>query len=115
MSFSHLFEHDQQFMRLVRRETDVDLVTAALEIARDGQNDLSFEPTRSRLQKSIARLTHPVTQAGSDVEELKLLKSLEKQIDATTILAYALTEIMPTQGANAIARPAQRFPACDRP
>ena len=73
MSFSHLFEHDQQFMRLVRRETDVDLVTAALEIARDGQNDLSFEPTRSRLQKSIARLTHPVTQAGSDVEELKLL------------------------------------------
>ena len=73
MSFSHLFERDQQFMRLVRRETDVDLVTAALEIARDGQHGLSFEPTRSRLQKSIARLTHPVTQAGSDVEELKLL------------------------------------------
>ena len=33
MSHSQLFEHDQQFMRLVRRETDVDLVTAALEIA----------------------------------------------------------------------------------
>lgn len=60
-------------MRLVRRETDVDLVTAALEIARDGQSDLKFEPTRNRLQRSIARLTHPVTQAGSDVEELKLL------------------------------------------
>ena len=73
MSFSQLFEHDQQFMRLVRRETDVDLVTAALEIARDGQGNLAFEPTRIRLQKSIARLTHPVTQAGSDVEELKLL------------------------------------------
>ena len=40
MSYSQLFEHDQQFMRLVRRETDVDLVTAALEIARDGQTDL---------------------------------------------------------------------------
>ena len=73
MSYSQLFEHDQQFMRLVRRETDVDLVTAALEIARDGQTDLMFEPTRVRLQRSVARLTHPVTQAGSDVEELKLL------------------------------------------
>ena len=73
MSYSQLFEHDQQFMRLVRRETDVDLVTAALEIARDGQTDLSFEPTRRLLQRSIARLTHPVTQAGSDLEELKLL------------------------------------------
>ena len=73
MSYTHSFEQDQQFMRLVRRETDIDLVTAALEIARDGQDGLSFEPTRIRLQKSIARLTHPVTQAGSDVEELKLL------------------------------------------
>jgi len=73
MSYSQLFERDQQFMRLVRRETDVDLVTAALEIARDGQSDLAFEPTQRRLQRSIARLTHPVTQAGSDVEELKLL------------------------------------------
>ncbi|MEI6538157.1 MAG: transglutaminase-like domain-containing protein [Planctomycetota bacterium] len=73
MSYSQLFEHDQQFMRLVRRETDVDLVTAALEIARDGQTDLVFEPTRVCLQRAVARLTHPVTQAGSDVEELKLL------------------------------------------
>lgn len=73
MSFSHPFEHDNQFMRLVRRETDVDLVTVALEIARDGQSNLDFGPTRSRLQKSIARLTHPVTQAGSDMEELKML------------------------------------------
>ena len=73
MSLTQQFENDVQFMRLVRREPDVDLVTAALEIARDGQQDLPFEPTKSRLQKSIARLTHPVTQAGSDVEELKLL------------------------------------------
>jgi len=73
MSYTHLFEHDQQFMRLVRRETDVDFVTAALEIARDGQHDLDFGPTRSCLQRSIARLTHPVTQAGSDLEELKML------------------------------------------
>ena len=73
MPFSHTFEHDQQFMRLVRRETDVDLITAALEIARDGQANFDFAPTRLRLQRSIARLTHPVTQAGSDLEELKML------------------------------------------
>lgn len=60
-------------MRLVRRETEVDLVTAALEIARDFQPDLVFQPILSRLKKSIARLTHPVTQAGSELEELKLL------------------------------------------
>lgn len=73
MSFLPSLEHDVQFMRLVRRETDVDLVTAALEIARDAQSDLDFEPSLMRLKKSVASLTHPVTQAGSDLEELKLL------------------------------------------
>jgi len=73
MSFRNTFQDDLQFMRLVRRESDVDLVTAALEIARDAQHDLNFEPTQHRIRKSIARLTHPVAQAGSDVEELKLV------------------------------------------
>lgn len=73
MSFLPSLDQDVQFMRLVRRETDVDLVMAALEIARDSQSDLDFEPTLTRLRKSVARLTHPVTQAGSDLEELKLL------------------------------------------
>jgi regulator of sirC expression with transglutaminase-like and TPR domain len=73
MNIPNPFPQDTQFMRLVRRETDVDLVTAALEIARDGQMELQFEPTLGRLRKSVARLTHPVTQAGSELEELKLL------------------------------------------
>lgn len=73
MTLTHTYEPDSQFMRLVRRESDVDLITAALEIARDGQTTLLFEPTVQRLRKSVARLTHPITQAGSDVEELKLL------------------------------------------
>lgn len=71
--FTDTFQFDTQFMRLVRREPDVDLLLAALEIARDGQPDLQFEPTVTRLRKSVARLTHPITQAGSDLEELKLL------------------------------------------
>lgn len=73
MSTGNPFQLDTQFMRLVRREADVDLVTAALEIARDDQHELRFEPTIGRLRRSVARLTHPVTQAGSEVEELKLL------------------------------------------
>lgn len=73
MSLTDAFQLDTQFMRLVRRESDVDLVMAALEIARDGQTELQFEPTLRRLRKSVARLTHPVTQAGSEMEELKLL------------------------------------------
>lgn len=60
-------------MRLVRRETDVDLLTAALEISRDGQSDVNFPAARGILQRAVSRLTHPVTQAGSDLEELKLL------------------------------------------
>lgn len=69
----HHFEKDVHFLRLVRREPDVDLITVALEIARDAQPQLNFEPTLQKLRKSIARLTHPITQAGSDLEELKLL------------------------------------------
>jgi regulator of sirC expression with transglutaminase-like and TPR domain len=73
MSFIENFSGDVQFLRLVRRETDVDLVTAALELAKDEQKDLQFEPVRETLQRAVSRLTHPVTQAGSDLEELKLL------------------------------------------
>lgn len=67
------FQNDTQFMRLVRRESDVDLVLAALEIARDEQPEVRFEPTLAILKKSVSKLTHPITQAGSEVEELKLL------------------------------------------
>ncbi|MCA9062446.1 MAG: tetratricopeptide repeat protein [Planctomycetaceae bacterium] len=73
MTVTHPFEHDVQFMRLVRRESDVDLIVAALELARDGQPDLDFAPVKRQLRQIVARLTHPITQAGSDVEELKQL------------------------------------------
>lgn len=73
MSFTRLFEHDTQFMRLVRRESDVDLVTAALEIARDGQGELTFEPSLRRLKDCVAQLTHPVAMAGSDLDELRVV------------------------------------------
>ena len=65
MSALQQFDKDEQFMRLVRRESDVDLVVAALEIARDGQPELDFEPTKdarlifvSALQRKVGT-KHP--------------------------------------------------------
>lgn len=60
-------------MRLVRRESDVDLVVAALEIARDGQPNLEFEPTLARIRKAVSDLTRPIATAGDEISELNLL------------------------------------------
>lgn len=73
MSVLQQFEKDEQFMRLVRRETDVDLVVAALEISRDAQPDLDFEPTLQRLRTAVSELTRPIALAGDEVAELNLL------------------------------------------
>ncbi|MFA7309311.1 MAG: hypothetical protein WC050_00195 [Candidatus Paceibacterota bacterium] len=40
--------------------------------------------------------------SGFDDDQVRLLKELEKRITPTTILAYALTEIMPTKGAASV-------------
>lgn len=60
-------------MRLVRRERDVDLVVAALEIARDGQPGLEFNGTLQRLRGVVSELTRPIAMAGDEVSELRLL------------------------------------------
>lgn len=60
---------------MVRRESDIDLVVAALEIARDGQPDLNFTPTLETLRSSVAQLTRSVALAGDEINELKLLIS----------------------------------------
>ncbi len=73
MSAVQPFPHDAQFLRLVRRESDVDLVVAALEIARDGQPALEFEPTLQSLRNCVSRLTRPIAMAGADISELNLL------------------------------------------
>lgn len=67
------FSNDEQFMRLVRRERDIDLVVAALEIARDGQPDLEFEPTLQKIRGAVSRMTRPIAMAGDDISELKVL------------------------------------------
>lgn len=67
------FVHDEQFLRLLRRERDIDLVQAALEIARDAQPDLNFEATRKTIRSAVASLTRPIAMAGSEISELNLL------------------------------------------
>jgi len=73
MSALKQFEKDEQFMRLVRRESDVDLVVAALEISRDGQPDLDFAPTLQKIRRAVSELTRPIAMAGDEVSELNLL------------------------------------------
>ncbi len=73
MSTLHQFEKDEQFIRLVRREDDIDLVVAALEIARDAQPNLDFEPTLQKIRTAVGELTRPIAMAGDDRSELKLL------------------------------------------
>ena len=73
MSLLQSFKNDTQFLRLIRREADVDLVEAALEIARDEQPELDFGPTLETLRSSVASLTRSVAMAGNDINELRLL------------------------------------------
>lgn len=73
MSVLQQFEKDEQFVRLVRRERDVDLVVAALEIARDAQPDLDFAPTLRTIRKAVSELTRPIAMAGDEVAELNVL------------------------------------------
>ncbi|MEZ6126633.1 MAG: tetratricopeptide repeat protein [Planctomycetaceae bacterium] len=75
MSALQQFEKDEQFMRLVRREDEVDLAVAALEIARDGQPDLDFEPALMKLRVAISELTRPIAMAGDELTELRILIS----------------------------------------
>lgn len=60
-------------MRLVRRESDVDLVVAALEIARDGQPELQFDESLRKIRRAVSELTRPVAMAGDEINELRLL------------------------------------------
>ena len=73
MSVLQHYSQDEQFLRLVRREQDVDLVVAALEIARDDQPDLNFEETLKVLRRSVGQLTRPIAMAGADISELNVL------------------------------------------
>jgi regulator of sirC expression with transglutaminase-like and TPR domain len=67
MDFSNDFSADAEFLKLLRRQDDqVDLTTAALELARDAYPKLSFDPTLAWIEGRAAELRGPMTRAGSD-------------------------------------------------
>lgn len=67
MDFRNDFPADTEFLKLLGRQDDqVDLTTAALELARDAHPDLEFDPTFSWVDARAAELRGPMTRAGSD-------------------------------------------------
>jgi regulator of sirC expression with transglutaminase-like and TPR domain len=67
MDFRNDFLADTEFLKLLARQDDqVDLTTAALELARDAYPGLVFEPTISWIEARADELRGPMTRAGSD-------------------------------------------------
>lgn len=61
---------DSQFLKLLARQTDVDLTTAALELARDAYPGLDFRPTLDWIQDRADELAAPVSRAHSGPQVL---------------------------------------------
>ena len=67
------FHQDDEFSKLLVGRRDVDLVVAALEIARDADPDLSFHPTLDWIQQRADQLT---LQMASSVNERDTLEQI---------------------------------------
>ena len=64
------YERDQEFQKLLRGERDIDLVTAALEIARDAFPNLEFSATFDWIRQRSDELMPAVTRVRSEVAAL---------------------------------------------
>lgn len=67
------FDRDPEFARLLARRTDIDLTTAALELARDAHPDLDFQPTLVWIEARAAELRATVLRAASERDALEQL------------------------------------------
>jgi len=68
------FEQDREFVKLLgRRDDEVDLTIAALELARDAQPDLDFEPVLTWCDARAAELAGPIARAAGDQKILEAL------------------------------------------
>ncbi|MSR57362.1 MAG: tetratricopeptide repeat protein [Planctomycetaceae bacterium] len=66
------FAADAQFLKLLtRRDDEVDLTVAALELARDAEPDLDFTPTLKWIADRGGELSGPLAHAASDTELLE--------------------------------------------
>ncbi len=69
------FSSDPEFCKLLARRPDVDVVQAALELARDAQPKLDFEHTLSWIRKRADELRSHIMRVRGDREMLRELVS----------------------------------------
>ena len=67
------FVGDEEFAKLLVRQDDVDLETAALELARDVNPSLDFTATLKWFDQRAAELAAPVARAGNEHDLLEAL------------------------------------------
>lgn len=66
IDFLQDFERDTEFRKLLGRQSDVDLTTAALELARDADPKLEFAPVWDWIGARARELSGPLARAASD-------------------------------------------------
>lgn len=67
------YECDGEFLKLMMRRSDVNLTVAALELARDADPGLNFQPTLEWIEDRAAELAGDVARATSEVAALRAL------------------------------------------
>ena len=67
------FPADEEVSKLLSRDEHIDLLTATLELARDADPEMDFEPTRRWVRQRASELTGPLAKAKSEIEQLELL------------------------------------------
>jgi len=64
------FPQDCEFQKLITRQSDVDLTTAALELARDAYPTLDFESVYDWIARRASELTSPLATAPAESQAL---------------------------------------------
>lgn len=72
-SFQSPHPCDSEFVKLMTRSPDVDLTTAALELARDAYPELDFQQVHDWINDRGAELVHPINRATTEKLALQAL------------------------------------------
>lgn len=70
------YSADVEFSKLLLRDSDVDLTVVALEIARDADPQLQFEPTLNWIAARAAELSGHAAGAWSEADSLRALSTM---------------------------------------
>ncbi len=67
------FDNDVEFTKLMARREDVQLATAALELARDAYPNLNFAVTHDWIARRVAEISSRIVHAAHDAEALGMV------------------------------------------